>query len=311
MKRLVACLIVAFCSVAVRAEPEIVNGIVAIVNDKVITVKDLILKTQKDVDFLERRYGAGSAEFTKRASELRAEATEELIDHNLVLHEFNTLGHPLPESYIENRIADHVKQFGDRLTLTKTLQAEGYTWEGYREQIKEQTILELMWHNKVPPDPVISPTKIENYYVDNREKFQVEDQIKLRVIVLTNAGSIGLAREIAKKLDDGAPFAEMAKVYSQSPSAPQGGDMGKVDRKTLREELAKVAFALPPGKRSDPIEVGNSVFLLYVESAEPAHTRTLSEVRQEIEDTLKAQEIKRLRKQFVDRLRKKSFVRYF
>jgi peptidyl-prolyl cis-trans isomerase SurA len=174
-----------------------------------------------------------------------------------------------------------------------------------------------MWNAKVPPDPVISPTRIENYYVENRDKYKVDDRVMLRMIVLTNRPSDtayspkALAAEIAKKVDEGASFDEMAKVYSTAASAAQGGAMGWVEKKTLRAELSDVAFSLPPGKRSDPVEVQNTVFLMKVDRAEPSHIRSLSEVRQEIEDALKSEESKRLRKQFVERLRKKAFVRYF
>src|SRR6185503_15091841 len=101
---------------------------------------------------------------------------------------------------------------------------------------------------------------------------------------------------------------EMARVYSQGSQASEGGDWGWVEKKVLREDLAKVAFSLKPGARSEPIETPSGVYLMYVEQAETAHFRSLSEVRDEIENTLKAEETKRLRKQFVDRLKKKSFV---
>jgi DNA-binding GntR family transcriptional regulator len=50
---------------------------------------------------------------------------------------------------------------------------------------------------------------------------------------------------------------------------------------------------------------------MYVEQVDPAHVRSLTEVREEIENTLKAEEVKRLRQQFVDRLKKKSFIVYY
>lgn len=293
------------------------NGIAAIVNEKIITIKDLNLILRDEIEFLQRRYATQPKVLEERINQLREERLEELIEHQLVLHEFETLGRPLPESYIENRINEDIKKFGDRLNLTKTLQAEGITFESYRQKIKERTILELMWSVKVPRDPVISPTKIENYYVANSEKFKLEDRVKLRMIVLTNRPNDKayappqLAREIAKKIDEGASFSEMAKIYSNGSQAADGGDWGWVEKKVLREDLAKVAFSLQTGQRSDVLETPSGVYLMMVEQAEPSHVRGLSEVRDEIETTLKAEETKRLRRQFVERLKKKSFVRYF
>jgi parvulin-like peptidyl-prolyl isomerase len=170
---------------------------------------------------------------------------------------------------------------------------------------------------KVPRDPVISPTRIEDYYVKNQDKYKLEDRVKLRMIVLTNRpsekgiSSVELAKEIAKKVNEGASFSEMARIYSQGSQAADGGDWGWVERKVLREDLAKVAFSLKGGQLSDPIETPSGVYLMYVEQADPAHVRSLTEVRDEIENTLKAEEVRRLRKQFIDRLRKKSLVKYY
>jgi parvulin-like peptidyl-prolyl isomerase len=320
MKRLAFCWLLILGVAAARAQTaqDLMNGIAVIVNDKVITVKDVRMAIQDDADFLQRRYRGQPQVFDEKMKQLMAEALERMVDDNLVLHEFRTLGRPLPESYIENRINEEIKtKFGDRLTMIKTLQAGGLTYESYRERIRERTILQLMWNMKVPRDPVISPTKIENYYNANPDKFKLEDRVKLRMIVLTNRPNdtayapLNLAREIAKKVDEGTSFAEMAKIYSQGSQASEGGDWGWVEKKVLREDLAKVAFSLKPGTRSEPLETPSGVYLMFVEESEVSHVRGLSEVRDEIENTLKAEETKRLHQQYVDRLKKKSFVRYF
>lgn len=302
-------------SFAQAQDPIVLNGIAVIVNDKVITLKDVYESTQGEEDFLRRRYASERKVLDEKIKSLRAERIEELVEHNLVLHEFEGLNHPLPESYVENRLNEDIKKFGDRLTLTKTLQAQGLTFESYKQKVRERTILEIMYSIKVPRDPAISPTRIENYYLTNQAKFQLEDRVKLRMIVLTNKVTAvapkELAQEIAKKVDEGAPFAEMAKVYSQGSAAADGGDWGWVEKKVLREDLAKVAFTIKPGNRSDVIETPSGIYLMYVEQMEPAHVRGLSEVREEIEKTLKAEESERLKKIFINRLKKKSFVRYF
>src|SRR5690606_33929322 len=110
-------------------------------------------------------------------------------------------------------------------------------------------ILELMWRTKVPRDPLISPAKIENYYVQNRDKFKLEDQVKLRMIVLTNSTSYSvrdMAKELELQLDRDVPFAELARIYSQDSYASTGGDRGWMQKSQLRQELSDAAFALQP-----------------------------------------------------------------
>jgi peptidyl-prolyl cis-trans isomerase SurA len=299
-------------------QAEQVNGIAVVVNDQVITYKDVMMAMRDDLEFLQQRYRTQPRVFQEKLKELQNETMERMVEDRLVLNEFKTLGKPLPESYIDQRVSDDIKRkFGDRLTAIKTLQQGGITFESYRDKIRDNTILQVMYNVKIPRDPVISPTRIENYYVNNQDKYNLEDRVKLRMIVLTNRPSekgvsnVELAKEIARKVDDGASFSEMARIYSQGSQAADGGDWGWVERKVLREDLAKVAFSLKGGQRSDPIETPSGVYLMYVEQLDPAHVRSLTEVREEIENTLKAEEVRRLRKQFIDRLRKKALVKYY
>ncbi len=318
MKRLFPILMVltALVQLARAATPSLVNGIAVIVNDNIITFKDVQNSIREDIDFLERRYASQPAVLEQRLKDLQDSRIEELVEYQLVLHEYKTAGYNLPESYFESRITEDMKKYENRLTLIKTLQAQGMTYEAYREKIREKTILEVMFRQKVPNDPLVSPSKIENFYVENREQFKVADQVRLRMIVLTNRSSVeldrvALAKEISQQIKAGADFAEMAKVYSNGSQAVEGGDWGLVEKKVLRDDLAKVAFTLKPGQLSDVIETPQGAYLMRVDEIIPAHTRSLSEVRDEVEQTLKTQETRRLRKQFIGRLKAKSFVRYF
>lgn len=141
--------------------------------------------------------------------------------------------------------------------------------------------------------------------------------MKLRMIVLnhttdTNAPDPkGLAGEIVRKLDEGAAFEEMAKLYSQGSQRSQGGDWDWVERSVLRKELADTAFALKPGQHSGVIETPEAFYVMLVEDARPAHTKPLAEVREQIEKSLVINEQKRLENQWIERLKKKTFVQLF
>jgi len=303
-----------------RSAPELVNGIAVIVNDSIITYKDVQNRLREDMDSLEKRYANQPQVFEEKAKELRENEIEELVEYQLILGEFKKIektGYVLPESYIQRLIDDDIKKYGDRLTLTKTLQAQGITFESYRSRIRERTILELMWSQKVPRDPLISPTKIETFYVENRDKFKVQDEVKLRMLVVTNQPSdrafspVKMCQEILLKLDENIPFGEMARAYSQGSQASEGGDWGWVERSVLREDLAKAAFSLKPGQHSDVIASKEGAYIMFVEDVRPEHIKSLPEVREEVETALKVQENKRIRKQWIEGLKKKSFVRYF
>lgn len=299
------------------ASPDLVNGIAVIVGERVITYKDLQLALEEDIEILERRFAGQPQTLAQKVTELQTERLQELIENQLVLQEFKRAGYIEPESFIKARIDEDIRKYGDRLTLTKTLQAQGMTFEAYKTRIREREILRLMWQTKVPRDPLISPTKIENYYAQNLEKFKMEDQVKLRMIVLTNQPSgapfsaKALANEITAKLKEKVPFEELARIYSNGSQAQQGGEWGWVQKSVLRTDLASRAFNLDPGNYSEPLETPSGIYIMLVEDKKVSYTKTLPEVRDVIEDTLKSEESARVRKQWVEQLKAKSFVRYF
>jgi peptidyl-prolyl cis-trans isomerase SurA len=299
-----------------RGDTRLVNGIAVIVGDSVITYKEILTRTAKDEAFLADVYGDRPAMFVQKRQELWDSTVEELVQRRLILKEFNTAGYNLPESWIQDRISRDIKTYGDRLTLTRTLQAEGITFETYRRRVRENIIIEAMWQQNVPGDPIVSPFKIEQYYAQNTEEFNVPHQVKLRMIVLpkrpgeTPGSTLRLGEEILSKLNEGAAFAEMAKLYSTGQHAAEGGDWGWIDRNVLRPELDERAFAMRAGQRSDVIETPEACYIMLVEENRAAHTKTLADVRDEIEAKLKAEETNRMRKRWIDRLKTKTLVRY-
>jgi peptidyl-prolyl cis-trans isomerase SurA len=201
--------------------------------------------------------------------------------------------------------------------LIKTLEAQNMTYEQFRTEIREQFIVEQMNLKNISSAVIISPFKIETYYKEHPEEFRLADQIRLRMIELRKRDGgdpqaiRDLAADIQTKLAAGAKFAEMASIYSDGSQKRDGGDLGWVNRSVLRKEFADATASLKPGQRTGVIDLADACFLLQVEEVKSAQVRPLNEVRDEIEKTLLNQERTRLQKKYVERLKKKAFVRYF
>lgn len=294
------------------------TGIKAIVHDSVITYEEVESMTAQTADVLRRQYARNPEEFQKRMNQAREENLERLLERELILHEFRTAGYALPESVLNDVVESRLKgMFGDRRTATKTLQARGMTYEKFREQEKERFIVEAMRNKNIASEIIISPYKIETYYAENPDKFKMEDQARIRLIVLNKSGNAegpnarALAEEILVQLKGGASFAEMASTYSQGAERAKGGERPWDVISGLRPELSEAIARLEPGQVSDVIETADSCYLVKVEEKKAAHVRPLAEVRDQIERDLMVMERERLAKQWVERLKKKTFVRYF
>lgn len=298
------------------AESRLINGIAAIVFDSVVTFEEVERQVASFLPTLESRYGRRPEMLEQKLQELRKERLEEMVERKMILHEFKQAGYQFPESLIDDRIKELVRErFGDRVKLTKTLQSTGSTYEQFRQQFRDQWIVEQMRLKNINSEIMISPFKIERYYQEHQDDFKVGDQVRLRMIYLDKskhgAGTRKLADEILSKLKEGANFKDMASVYSDGAQRKEGGDYGWREKSFLRDDLAKVAFGLKPGQHSEVVETDTDCHLILVEEMKPAHVRSLADVRVEIEKSLRTQEQERLHKAWVARLRKKSFVRYF
>jgi len=367
------CIILAAGLLAVRPVPvrgELANGIQAIVHDSVVTYHEVRAQNDLTADLVIRQYRSDPALLEKKLSELQHENIDKLRDRLLILHEFSTAGYTLPESVIDDLVQERIRsRFGDRMTLTKTLQAEGMTFESFRKQVREQFIVDQLRLKNVSSDKIIiSPHKIQAYYETHRDDFKVEDEVKLRVIVLKAGPSADeaastrrLAEDLLSELKAGHSFSELATQYSQGSQRNQGGDWGWWERSHLTKGLSDVAFSLPTNRCSNVfsrslgddywvVQYTNGVpmigrhygvdtgsnkqkmfeerplatvetltnlppqqefYLLLAEDAHTAHFKPLAEVRDEIDKSLFLDEQNRLEKQWMDKLKKKTFWRYF
>jgi hypothetical protein len=120
-----------------------------------------------------------------------------------------------------------------------------------------------------------------------------------------------LGDEIVAKLDEGASFESLAKLYSEGKEAKEGGDWGWIGKDVLRKELNEVAFALKPGQHSRLIETQEGYYILEVDDVKSAHTKPLAEVRDEIEKILLQQQRQKMQENWVKDLRAKAYIRYF
>jgi peptidyl-prolyl cis-trans isomerase SurA len=310
--------LLAACGLSLGLHAELANGIKAVVNDSVVTYGQVQADAAILGDELVRQYGRQPALLRQKYEEAERDSLEKALEQQLILQDFKTSGYTLPESVIDEVVQKEIRaRFGDRATLTKTLQAQGITYEKWRQQARDRFIVSQLQAKNVYQESIISPHRIELYYQQHKSTYTVEEQVKLRMIVLNkqpdgdNEAKLRLAGDILAKLKEGAAFSEMATTYSEGTQRSQGGDWGWVERTVLRKELAEVAFALKPGELSGVIDTSQAIYIMLVEEKRTTHTQPLSIVREDIEKTLIIQERERLQKQYIEKLKQKIFFRYF
>lgn len=301
--------------VSSRAQ-EVLDGIAAVVNQDVITfsqVRELVGPAEAQA----RRELRGEA-LPEKIKEIRLRAINDLIDRQLILQEFNKNKFNIPDHFVEDRVNTIVREeFGnDRNAFVRTLQAQGYTLERFKNLERDKMIVQAMRGQNVRNDIIIPEPRIQEYYQKNRGEFSEDDQIKLRMIAIRRAEDGGDSRrktvqEIRSKIVEGAEFQDLARLYSEDSTQDQGGDWGWINRRTLNETLAKTAFNLKPGQVSEIIELGNSYYLLLVEAKKNATVKPLAQLRDNIQAKLIQEERRKREDEWIARLRKKAYIKMF
>src|SRR6266545_3361641 len=288
------------------SSPMTVNGIAVKVNATVITFQEIDDELDDNsLRLLRLRYDRQPEAFQQQVEKLKRDKVQLLVERQLILDEFKTAGYKMTESYVDEEVKRRIRnQFGDRVRMIKSLEHEGVSYEAFRQRLREDFIVHAMEYKNIGSEKIIvSPHKIETYYAQNPDKFKVEDEVKLRMIFFANKpdrdaeATKQKAREVLAEIKGGADFAEKARSHSDGSQRSDGGLWPPVDRKTLREDLAKVAFSLKPGETSNILETDHGCYLIKVEGFQPAHVKPLSEVRAEIEKTLRQAEAEPLARQ--------------
>jgi parvulin-like peptidyl-prolyl isomerase len=294
-----------------------VDGIQAIVNDTVITYGQIQEQIAPAEESLQRQYASEPELYQQKLRQIIDDSLEQLIERQLILHEFASKYTKLPDSIIDGVVQDRIRdRFGDRETLMRTLQAQGMTFEQFRNDVRDQYIESALRSQKISHEIVISPYKVETYYLAHQNDYKVDPAIKLRMIMLNKTSSddtntVALAREIRAKIKDEPTFSEMSSVYSQTSQQHPNGDWGWVERSVLRPELAQASATLKPGQISDVVETPDACYIMLVQDLHAAQVQPLTDVRAAVEKTLRIQEQARLQKEWIDGLKKKTFIRYF
>ena len=136
---------------------------------------------------------------------------------------------------------------------------------------------------------------VQRYYNDNMSQYTTPEQIRASHILLNTGGKDEAAvrkeaEGILAQIKGGADFAELARKYSEDTgSKANGGDLDFFSRGRMVPEFEQAAFALQPGQVSDLVKTQYGFHIIKLVDRRPGSSRTLDEVRPQIQEQLAAQ----------------------
>jgi len=307
-----------FCGAAAAEEAQVVDGIAAVVNGDVITYSQVRALTAPREKLL--RQQLTGKDLDSKLIELRQMALKDLIDRRLVIQAFKKESFQIPDHIVDERMHQIIRESfgGDRNTFIKTLEAQNYTLGEFKEKETERIMVQAMRSHNVKMNSIISPPKVEEYYKKHRAEFTSKEQIKLRMIMISGqkdtanaAAQKALAEEVLGKLAGGAEFDRTAQVYSEDSTRDNGGDWGWIEHNTLAAPLEKFAFNMPVGRISNIIDYAGNYYIIKVEDKHGGSTKSLAEMRSDIEKKLLEEEAHGIQERWIASLRAKAYIKTF
>ncbi|MGH9313485.1 MAG: peptidyl-prolyl cis-trans isomerase [Vicinamibacterales bacterium] len=166
--------------------------------------------------------------------------------------------------------------------------------DGYRLPEKRKVKYLLIDAQALRARVTVTPQDIQDAYRDNAQQYSTPEQIRASHILLkTGEGKPEedvrkRAEALLVKVKSGADFAALAKANSEDDSnKDKGGDLGFFGKGSMVPEFEQAAFALEPGQVSDIVKTGYGFHVIKLMEKKAASTRTIDEVRTQIEDQIK------------------------
>lgn len=149
----------------------------------------------------------------------------------------------------------------------------------------------------------IADEQAREYYDLNIARFTTPEQVEASHILIRLAedadeAAVAEARakadEVYEKAAKGEDFAELAKAYSQGPTGPKGGYLGKFDRRSMVKPFGDAAFALNAGEISTPVRTQFGFHVIKVAGKTPETVQSFEDAKGEIAKELAEQELQNL-----------------
>ena len=299
-------------------EAELVDRIVAVVNNDIITLYELnraFKPYEENIKAL--KYDAEKERQT--LFRVRRDLLDQLINSQLADQEAKRDQISVDEKEIDTTI----ERLKERRNMTdeqlrEGLAVQGLTMEEYRKEVKEQILRTKLVNRKVKSRVVITTEDIKDYYDRHKDKYAGEKKYYLwnifaRLSSMTDTyekeSALRQMEDIAAELKQGRPFEALVDELDDSSSVVRGTDLGLYRLEELSEQLRKVVEKMKAGEFTEVLDTDFGYQILYVQKIEVTESKALETVESEIQQTLYDEYVDSEYRDWLEELRKRSHIR--
>jgi peptidyl-prolyl cis-trans isomerase SurA len=298
--------------------PVVVDRIVAVVNDEIITLYDLN-KELKPYEENIKALGYDADKTRETLFKLRSDLLTKLIDRKLTDQQIKKNNISVSSKEIDKAIEriKETRSYTDE-DLRAGLAEQGLTMEEYRENLKQQLLRRNLVNREVRSKIVVTNEEIEEYYNAHREKYAGKTKyhiwnIAIRLSEYADDAEKQTASEKMEKvlaqLKQGRSFKFIVSENLNAPGTPQGADLGLYQLDELSDQLRNVVRFMSAGEYSSILRFAGGYQIIYVEEILTTDPKAMAEAKNEIQDILYNEAINNRYNSWLTELRERSHIK--
>ncbi len=283
---------------------EVVDRIIAIVNDDMVTLAEVEKHVQVEKH---GKYVTVNEYFRNLQLRQRIDA---LIDSLLIKQQAKKLKIDVSRKEVDGIVNNIKKQYliNDE-ELKQQLKKDDINYNDFLEGLKMTTLRGKVLAQVISPEVLVTDRMLREYYDKHIDEYR-EEEYRLGQIFISNKSPDPpkKAMEAFTSLKEGTSFESAARQFSDDPSGPEGGDIGSIQSEELIPQLREAVRTLSPGAYTNPIMTPYGLVILKLKEMKRGKTIDFELVKDKVHERIVREETDKRYKDFVNKLRKASYI---
>lgn len=289
MKRLFECIAaLAALALAARAEPQLVDGIAAVVNGQAVTISEVMRQIQPYLDDVRRERGR-QADQDAVFREAFRRALDDLENKQLILQKYRAGDQRIPPHAVDRYAAEVLENrfHGNYAELQAELARSRMTYTEWKEQLEERLVVISMRSSYAAGVSRVAPSEVARAYEARKGEFITPARTRVKLIAVPAADTNAVAECSRRLAAADADFSGIARELSADSRAGNGGDYGMIaPADELAPALAETVAAMEKDSVSGPVQVGESMYWLWRGESSEAVVTPVEKAWSELENEL-------------------------
>ena len=286
------------------------EGVVIRVNDETVSRQELDEHVEQMVQQQAQMFEMQGEEMPEEQQEqlrerARGQVAQQLVDRLVLLSNAKEQDITIDDGEVEQFLDE---QFDSPEERDMALQQMGISMDEAHEEIKDMLVIQRFMEEEIG-EIEVDEEEARQFFEQHRGQFEDQDEVQARHILLETDEEADVAaaeaelEDLKDRVEAGEDFGDLAREYSEGPSAPRGGDLGYFGRQDMVEPFAAEAFDMVPGEVRGPIETQFGLHLIKVEDIREGEDISFEDVREEVSQQLREQQQQSRAQEVLQRLR--------